>query len=271
MTKIIEPEQYPGTKYITENLHRYVTRFLNGEVIAFRGAYCSEEDQQEIMNLLGDTLGWWPNSESHDDPMYYETHHQNMNSTNVVDKSSIMLGWHLEHVGHIDEFYVGACWCMNLFKCDPDAGRTLFVDVMSVFQGLSIDDQEFLNSALVELWPVGVEHDSELKIERYPFSQAHWILGDMVARPVLNYSHETKLVLLEGKEPSEQEVARFNQLFNYIVKEVTENEDIRLEHRWEEGDMLLLDVFRLAHSVTGGFKQHERKLDGIFGILRPTR
>lgn len=267
MTKVIKPEKYPGIEHIKNNLNHYVDRFLAGEVIAFRGANCSQEEQEDLMKLLGDRLGWWPNSINHYEPMYYETHHQNMNDVTRYKKNSIMLEWHLEHVGNVHESYVGACWCMNLFKCDPLSGKTLFVDVIKIYESMSIEDQEFLASAEVKLIP----KDPLAATRTAPFCEKHWILGSNVVRPVFNGSHDTELFLVAGKTPTELEKIRFKNLFDYIVSEVTSNKNIRLEHRWVEGDMLLLDVFRLAHAVTGGFKENERKLDGIFGILRPER
>lgn len=264
MTKIIKTEDYPGLEEIKTNLQYYVNRFLSGEIIAFRGANCSRVEQEELMKIWGDALGWWPNSTSHDDPMYYETHHQNMNNTTRSDISSIMLQWHLEHVGKTEEFYVGACWCMNLFKCDPSAGKTLFVDVIDVYRSFSQEDRDFLASIEVDLIP----KDPEGKVERHPFCQKHWITGENVVRPVFNGSHDTKVSTVAGQPPTEEDRKRFKHLFDVIVKQVTDNEDIRLEHWWVEGDMLILDVFRWAHAVTGGFKENERKLDGIFGILR---
>lgn len=265
MTKLTTPVEYPGFDYFKNNLSTYIEAFLRGEVIAFKNANCTQSQQEEIMKLLGDALGWWPNSIDYEDPMYYETHHQNMNDLTRSNADSIMLQWHLEHVGKVDEFYVGACWYMDLFKCSPSAGKTLFVDVIEVYESLPLDDQAFLATTEVQLIP----KDPNGKIEKHPFCQKHWISGKNVVRPVFNQSHDTELFSVNGAEPTSEDREKFKELFDYIVFEVTENKDIRLEHSWSEGDMLILDVFRLAHAVTGGFKENERKLDGIFGILRP--
>lgn len=268
-TEIIE---YPGTEKFVEDIDIYIDLFLQGKVIAFRNANCSAEDQEKIMTLLGDNLGWWPNSENipgsegYRSPFYYETHTQSMTNTNVVDKNSLMLGWHLEHVGKIDVKYYGACWCMNLFQCDPDAGKTLFVDTIEVLESLNSEDQEFLDKCYVKIVPFGEEEVYEgTDAGFYKLLQKHWILDKLVPRAVLMSSHETYLEMFDGNEPTEEQKNKFKLLFDYIVGQVNNNEDIRVVHSWEEGDMLILDVFRLAHAVTGGFKKGERQLDGIFG------
>lgn len=263
---------YPGFEKFTENIDFYIKMFLDGKVIAFRGANCPAEEQEKIMTILGDKLGWWPNSSNnlnsseYKSPFYYETHSKSMNNTNTTDKNSLMLGWHLEHVGKLDVKYCGACWCMNLFKCEPDAGRTFFVDTIKVLESLSKEDQEFLDRCYIKITPFGEEEAYEgINAPFYKFLQKHWVLNRLVPRPVLMSSHKTELKMFGESMPTEQEKEKFNKLFDYIVDQVNNNEEIRIVHSWEEGDMLILDVFRLAHAVTGGFVEGERKLDGIFG------
>jgi alpha-ketoglutarate-dependent taurine dioxygenase len=268
MTNEIIPTPYPGFQYIKDNLSVYVDRFLTGEIIAFRGANCSESEQQKLMTLLGDALGWWPNSLESDNPFYYETHHRTMSEERASDKSSMMLGWHLEHVTNKDLIYVSALWCMNNFKCDPQSGTTLFVDVVKIFESLPEEDRVFLEGIIVEATPVKAGNAAGNDTGRYKFIAPHWVLGIGVPRPILTRSHDNRVVSLHGKEPSEEESHRFDVLCDHIIDQVISNEDIRYVHSWEEGDMLLLDIFRNAHAVTGGFNQGDRTLTGIFGLLR---
>lgn len=270
----IQTTPYPGIVAFKENLESYVDRFLAGEVIAFRGANCSADEQVELMQALGDRLGWWPNTSmsgrANEDPFYYETHHQSMNEENTTNKEALMLGWHLEHVGFGEEQYLGACWSMNLFICDPDAGKTMFSDVLKVYQDMSEDDKEFLDMSTVQLTPKGEPTKDDgidsPSVEVYKFVQNHWILQQGVPRPVLNNSHVTELIDLDGQAPSQEQKERFNNLFDKIVFDTTETDTYRTTHSWEQGDLLILDVFRLAHAITGGFTKDQRTLKGIFGL-----
>jgi alpha-ketoglutarate-dependent taurine dioxygenase len=255
---------YPGLDYVKNNIAEYIDRLLAGEIIAFRGANCSIDEQLDIMITLGDIFGWSPNSINHDDPMYYETHHDSMDEITTKSKEALMLSWHVEHVGLKDELYAGACWCMNLFKADPDSGKTLFVDIVKLFESLDEEDQKLLLGAEVGLRPFD---ELDYKVESYKFVEQHWAIDKKLIRPVLNSSHETVLVSVNGELPTNQDNENFNRIFTFILDEVFFNEDIRYEHSWEEGDMLLLDVSRMAHAVTGGFKHGERKLTGIFGTI----
>lgn len=262
--KNIELVEFPGVDVFKEDIEGYVEEFLNGKILAFRNANCTQAEQEEITKLLGDRLGWWPNSLSDEDPTYHETHEQSMNERNTSDNASLILGWHLEHVGP-GEVYVGASWCMNLYRCSPDAGKTYFVDVLALFASLSEEDQSLMRQSVVVLEPM----DPDAPIgQPYALVEKHWVLGKDVPRCVLNNSHRTKLVSVAGAEPTAEQVETFDRVFNYLVDQVNNNEDIRLVQSWQEGDMLIFDVFRWAHAVTGGFNAGERRLDGIFGILR---
>lgn len=258
---VVEP--YPGLNNFKSNIDKYTEMFLRGNIIVFRDANCLVEEQIEVLKALGDKLDWSPRSGETTDPTYYETHLGRVNQTNSEIKESVVLQWHLEHVGR-DELYVGACWCMNVFKCDQDAGKTLFVDVVNVFDSLNLLDQELLVNSVVELHP---RDKADLEVRRYSFVQKHWVTGQNILRPIFNDSHETRLVSVAGLPPTEDQITKFNNLFNQIVIEVAENKDIRYEHCWQEGDMLIFDAFKMAHAVTGGFRQGDRVLTGMFGSI----
>lgn len=261
----LEVVEFPGVSEFKEDLEHYAEEFLSGKILVFRNANCTAEEQEEITKLLGDRLGWWPNSLSTEDPTYHETHEQSMNERNTSDKNSLILGWHLEHVGQGGGTYVGASWCMNLYRCSPDAGKTYFVDMLALFESLSLEEQELLNRSVVRLEPMDPDAPAG---PSYKLVEPHWIIGKGVPRCVLNNSHRTELVSVDGVAATDEQKAEFSGVFNYLVDQVNNNEGIRYVQSWQEGDMLILDVFRWAHAVTGGFTAGERRLDGIFGILR---
>ena len=40
-------------------------------------------------------------------------------------------------------------------------------------------------------------------------------------------------------------------------------------HKWQEGDLAVPDLYKLAHSVSGGFVENQRTLQGQFGKATP--
>jgi hypothetical protein len=39
-------------------------------------------------------------------------------------------------------------------------------------------------------------------------------------------------------------------------------------HRWQQGDLIIPDMFKLAHAVTGGFKSEDREFRGIWAYQK---
>jgi hypothetical protein len=40
--------------------------------------------------------------------------------------------------------------------------------------------------------------------------------------------------------------------------------------KWQQGDLAVPDLYKLAHSVSGGFTKNQRTLSGQFGRALPT-
>jgi alpha-ketoglutarate-dependent taurine dioxygenase len=258
---------YPGVDEIRNNFETYRSLFLENAIIAFRGAHCSKSEQDEVMRIFGDNLDWWPNSRSSHDSRYEETHHRHMNSENVSNKDTMMLGWHLEHVQLTQGRYVGASWCMNLFQCEPGSGNTFFVDMIGVYDSIPERFKEVLDSAEVEIKSFWGPHDSNYQNDAatYEIVKPHWILGKKVARVFLADPSLTELRSINGEAPTQEQLSLFQEALEFIFDQVKNNDSIQMVHEWQEGDMVISDMFRMAHAVGGGFDKEQRKLDGIFG------
>jgi alpha-ketoglutarate-dependent taurine dioxygenase len=264
--------EYPGVDHIQNNFETYRELFLNDATMAFRNANCNREEQQRVMEIFGDNLGWWPNSErSGSAANYEETHERHMDADKRADKDSFMLGWHLEHVQLQNNVYVGSSWCMNLFQCDPDAGKTYFVDMIAIYDSLSDEYKEFLDGteALLKTYWGPHDKDPDSAPAIYTLVQEHWILKKKVLRLFLASIDSVELYKIHGNDPTEQEKLKFKEILIHIHYEIKDNLDNRMVHLWQEGDMVISDMFRMAHAVTGGFAEGERRLDGIFGRRLP--
>lgn len=69
---------------------------------------------------------------------------------------------------------------------------------------------------------------------------------------------------MKDKEATEEDKDRFIELFNYFWKEVKDNKENWVVQEWEEGDLLIVDLQKMAHTVLGGFDSKDRKLRGTF-------
>lgn len=266
----IKTIEYPGKQEIFDNFEKYKNIFLEDGVIPFRNANCQREEQEEIVKFFGDRLGWWPNSKFDRDSNYEETHEKHMQEQNINDNNSLMLGWHLEHVQLKQDIYVGASWCMNLFRCNPEAGKTYFFNMLKFYRSLSEEDKDFLKKSEVKIskyWGAHDELDDQPE-EVYSLVQKHWLHNEDTLRLFLGSLDDTSLYKFDGSTPTKEQEQRLIEILTRIIDFVKHSQDFKMVHRWQEGDMLISDMFVMAHAVSGGFKQGERRLDGIFAKLQ---
>lgn len=267
----LEPIKFPGIDYVLNNIDYYIEIFLQNGVIPFRGANCDRPAQELIMQKFGDKLGWWPNSETTGDVSifnYEETHEKHMNEKNKYSKNELMLGWHLEHVHLKQDIYIGASWCMNLFRCDPDSGITYFMNMKNVYKRLEEEERNFLDNCEIETtnyWTKNsMPKDNPPVISK--IIQPHWFTGEKTIRFALEPF--IGLFKIDDRNPTKIEKNKFLKIIQKIKSDIKTNEKEKMAQFWQEGDMLIADMFIMAHCVSGGFKEGERKLDGIFGRLR---
>jgi hypothetical protein len=122
------------------------------------------------------------------------------------------------------------------------------------------EDQLFLDKCKAKIY-------IEDSFFTYNLVSPHWITNEKELRTYFD-EEVIELFQFDSREPSELEKNRFNSLSKYIHDEINFNENIRMQHLWQKGDLLIPDLFKLTHAVSGGFNKNERKLEGIFGRLK---
>lgn len=254
---IVKTIEFPGYEEIKNNFNFYKNIFLDNQILAFRNANINSEMQLKLIKLFGDNLGWVPNSSSEENIDYAETHHQHIDKKGNVSKDELVLEWHQEHVGDFNFNFVSGMWSMGLFECEPDSGKTYFVDMSKIYNNLDIEDKNFLDKCT-----------AYCEGEVYKIVSNHWITNEKTIRTFYATIENVSLYLIDDKKPTELESEKFNLLHDQIVAQVWLNKDIRMEHLWQTGDLLIPDLFKLAHSVSGGFNKNQRRLDGMFGRVR---
>lgn len=257
----IKTIEFPGYEEIKNNFNKYKDIFLNEQVIAFRNANVDKELQINLMKLFGDNLSWSPNSTklmdiNNEYTKYTETHHQHIDKKGNVSKDDLILEWHQEHVEDEHFIFVSGMWSMGLFNCDPDSGKTYFVDMTKMYNSFSIEDREFLDRCT-----------GFCEGEIFKLVSNHWITNEKTIRTFYAKIENTNLYLIDDREPTKLELEKFKLLHDQIVDQVWFNKEIRMQHLWKQGDLVIPDLFKLTHSVSGGFDKNQRRLDGMFGIF----
>jgi alpha-ketoglutarate-dependent taurine dioxygenase len=80
------------------------------------------------------------------------------------------------------------------------------------------------------------------------------------------------LVLWNDQKPDEVALEYFNEIMLKVIDEITYNSERQMWHAWDEGDLVIPDLFRTAHGVRGGMQEGERRFRGnwCFAIGTPS-
>lgn len=272
----INPIEFISIEEIKSNPDKYKEIYLKDKIIVFRNANLNEEQQRDLMQFFGDLFSWYPNTTDTFNIHYKEDHHKHMKDGIDIPKDSLMLAWHTEHVEDENDPHVGATWRMEKFECDEDSGHTYFVDMSNMFNLLSKDDQEFLSKCVMKLQTTDRRYENEneeiIVINKtFKCINVHPLTGEQTVRVSL-FSPDSSLNILhtfDGNTPTIEEDNNFRRIVKWICDQVWENEDIRMVLKWRQGDLAVPDLYKLAHSVSGGFTKNQRTLIGQFGKLKP--
>jgi len=253
-----QPIEFTSIEDIVNNHNKYKDIFLNDSILVFRNANLSYDDQVIFHKNLGKHFNWHAYTEQDGNTSkYIEDHSQNKN----VGKSTgdeIMLKWHMEHI-YYDNPIVAATWNMVTFNTDNNNGKTYFIDSEKIYATMPDDWKNFLESCTV--------NGRSTDVGSFNVIKNHWITGNKVLRMMVT-TDEERLVhsfFVNDNAPSEKEIKLFKEIILWFGNEVNTNEDIRIVHKWKQGDLVIPDMFKLAHAVTGGFNPIDRKFIGIWG------
>jgi len=266
--KYVEPIEFPGVYSILDNAEYYKDKLISDSVICFRNANLTEQEQFDFGKKLGKLLGW---SHINNESKYIENHERKSEIQSGSD--DIIVEWHIEHTYYVNPI-VAATWNMYNFKTNNENGKTYFVDTNVVFEMLSDDEKQFLlDSKITEPDFIkeaqvknGFASDSLKFADNYPIIAEHWLTNKPIIRfTILPKPHMAKLVSYKDQAPTEESLAYFEAVIRKIEDIIWNNEDIRIVHKWQKGDLVIPDMFKLAHAVTGGFKPEDREFRGIWG------
>jgi alpha-ketoglutarate-dependent taurine dioxygenase len=253
------PVEYKSIKDITDNINTYKEKFIEDSIIVFRNANLSLDEQMILHKHIGKAFGWHTQK---DNTHYRENHNHNPN-VGVYGTEDIMLTWHIEHFYYSNPIVAGT-WNMFHLNTIDGAGKTYFVDTSKVYELLDDNMKDFLSNCILktepkkEHWPFAVE-------KKYNAVSPHWLTGKPVIRISLSRWVDDEIFLVNGNDPTEKDYEMFRKSALKAIDLIENDESIRIVHDWKQGDLVLMDAFKLAHAVTGGFKPEDREFTGIWG------
>lgn len=249
---------YSSKSELYSDLETVKDKYVSDGIVVLRGLHFTEPEQGELTLSLGDLIGWFPNHSSSDiGRKYTESHSGNQNVAGSKG-DQIVLDWHIEHVDYDQQCpLVAGLWNMWHFNCAPGTGLTYFVDTTEVFKLLTEEEQAFLSASKIS-WVDAYGFGPHLGLAVVP----HWLTGIPTIRIEITKHVKTDLVSVNEGTATEQHSAEFKRIYKKIIDLIETNQDIRMTHQWEHGDIVIPDLFKLAHAVTGGFDPKDRSFTG---------
>lgn len=255
-----QPLQFTSLEEIKNNIDVYYDKFVQDSILVLRNANLSEEDHFTLQKILGDRFGWFPNTSNGIEDRYRENHAPNGILTEE-NKDTVVLDWHIEHPFFKNPI-VGALWNMYTFNIDEDRGKTYFLDTRLIYKNMTEDWKNFLDKCVANAY----SYNHTNSMHQCKVITPHWITGEPVIRMQL-HRVETgwhDLYSFDGRTPTTEESNKFLQIGNWIINEIINNEDLRIVHKWNKGDIVIPDLYCLAHAITGGFNPKDREFTGLW-------
>lgn len=259
------------SSYADIDISRIHQDFLKDGVVVLRGFDMSPDQQHKLMTEVGNLAHWLPNHKHpHENHTYTENHEYTLEMRSSpqgeerlgIEADDVLVEWHMEQIGFPNPA-VGASWNMRIFTCSNEYGKTLFVDAVKLFAMLSKEDVDFLAKCLFQE-EIGLS--PKIPPMRICPIKKHLPTGQMMVyiSPVRDIDFGKKLRYVQEHEPTEGERARFEEICTNLSTTVKTNMDIRTEHKWQQYDVVIADLSRQYHAVTGGFRSSERYFEGIW-------
>lgn len=254
------PIRFNSKEELYKNLDKVLDDYKGLGVSVIRGVKLSKEEQLDLVQVLGDIAGWYPNSNSLDTlHKYVENHggnHGLANSTN----DQVILDWHIEHVDY-DEYVplIGGVWNMLKFTCSSESGKTYFFDTCKAYEMLEDEEKDFLNKCYLS-W-----YDIDSSGPHYaPAVSAHWLSSKPLIRIEITKGVKPVIEKFDGEPPTQKHHEEFRSIKEKLHNIIDNYEPDRIVHKWEEGDIVIPDLHRMAHAVTGGFDPSQREFNGYW-------
>jgi alpha-ketoglutarate-dependent taurine dioxygenase len=260
--KYTEPIEYPGIESIIENIDTYKEKFLNDSILVFRNANLNFLQQSDLHVKLEQFFNFYTIGGARSNVHKYEEDHSERELIGIAQSDDILLPWHMEHTYQSNPIVIST-WNMINFSTDPENGKTYFIDCQKIYKDMPQNWKDFLINCKINI-PFFTD---SFRPDDYSAIQNHWLTSNPSIRMIIGKesSKINKLMSVNDNEPTQAQKDLFEEICFWIGNYVYDNEENRIVHKWQQGDLVIPDLFKLAHAVTGGFSPEDRKFIGVWG------
>lgn len=203
---------------------------------------------------VSENLGWMCRFKG-GDFFRYEEDHSTIKDLAICGSETPVVPWHISGI-HEEFPHAGVFWKMQSFSASNGCGRTGFFDCEYLAEIISPKWKELLKASKI------VHNNQDEQQPRNPID-INPVTGKETIRIRTDSDQcEEHLFSVEDREPTESEQSIFRQISIWTFFNARSNTQHQHFWEWEEGDIVIVDLFRMAYSVFGGFKPEERKIVG---------
>ena len=263
--KILKTLELTSISDVINSISEIEDIFCEDGLLVIRGLNFSIDNQLLLAKTLGDIFSWNVSSNAPkstiDTSIYQGGHSDQLDKEYNQTSEEYVLDWHIEQVYYINPILAGI-WNMTTFTAPTGSGVTRFADSIEIYNLFSEEDRDFLSKSVVK-WDKPTPHGTG------PFYtkvvDTHPISGKSLLRVETDRGSYLmpELALYNGETPTIEQKDRLKSLLESLKNYLNTNLDIRYSQIWQEGDLLIVDLFRMYHSVMGGFSAGQRKFTGI--------
>ena len=303
MRRINSQEQYVfefnGIYDIEENAQKYFDVMKNFGIICFRRAFLDSEKSVDVLFELSKYFNWTPVYKNPGDSrrshwIYTQNYDDRALAFNLDGSEQGLINpWHLEGMYKKNTMHA-AGWNMRNFKCHKSVGQTGFVDASVLIQIMPKDMYEFMKRSKLIHYPIFVrkfpddhkamvnkftksvknmedeiwtiDGNSEISSHAHDAIEDHPTFGCEVLRlcPCRErWGNQHLLFSVDGRQPTDEENKMFDDICQWLSTKLLD-ESIVWYHEYEEGDLIIPDLFIMIHAARGGFDSGQREFDGFW-------
>jgi len=251
---------------------------FNEDIKEYKRIYPNNQHQYDVLPLakeqfklvkeLGDILGWIPNKNTESWEDIIVENHSRLEAPSQ-SPNDLIISWHLEHVDYdMYDPLLASVWSMWHCKLEPggQSGNTWFIDSEKIYKELDEEEGEFLSKCFLTWYDIDGSgpHLGNAVVN-------HWLTKNKIIRIEITPEVEVNLFRFDNEVPTIAHIEKFKLIFKKVMDIVENNKNLRMVHQWEENDVVIPDLQRMAHTVTGGFNSKDRIFTNFFVYAKDPR
>ena len=244
---------------VLENYSYYQDLLIEHKVLGFRNLAPSNKEHEEILKkLYKENLNTIDlNSEE-----VGKSNHQGLGiPLDKDDQKFILSNWHVDFLPESFEGlsygYISMHMCV--FNCAPDAGKTLFINLIDLYQRCPDEYKKNINQKNLELVNLrGIMPEESLKSRTHRAVGIHPITGESILFWTGGFgglNKEDSYILSSNNEINNE--IWFNNFCDWILSEL-QNKNNWGVWNWNKDDFIIWDNRALIHSFTAGWNKEDR-------------